>query len=147
MTVNRMTAGDVPAAAALDRQLFSSEYWSEEDFYSSLKDPARIFFTAYEGKTFLGFCGLQQSFEQGDILTIGVDPARRRQGIAGALLTAMIEEFRRQGGASLFLEVRASNTAARGLYEKFGFRQIGIRKNYYQQPAEDGLVYLLEVPA
>ncbi len=147
MTVSKMLPADVPAAAALDRLLFSEEYWTEEDFYTSLDDPNRLFFAAYEGDTFLGCCGLQQSFEQGDILTIGVDPSMQRKGIAGALLEAMLDAFRANGGSSLFLEVRTSNIAARGLYEKFGFRQIGVRRNYYQQPTEDGLVYLLEVSA
>ncbi|MBQ7088187.1 MAG: GNAT family N-acetyltransferase, partial [Clostridia bacterium] len=73
------------------------------------------------------------------------DPDCRRGGIGSALLAAMIEAFRQEGGQSLFLEVRASNLPARSLYEKFGFTQIGIRRNYYQQPQEDGLVYCLEV--
>lgn len=93
----------------------------------------------------LGFCGLSQSFEQGDILNIGVCPAQRGKGIGSVLLQQAMETFKEQGGKELFLEVRASNTAAKALYEKFGFRRIGIRKGYYQQPAEDGLVYRLEV--
>lgn len=145
MTVSKMTAQDVPAAAELDRLLFSGEYWSAEDFYSSLQDPDRLFWAAYEGETFLGCCGLQQSFEQGDVLTVAVHPAARRKGVGSALMQAMIETFRQRGGIALFLEVRASNTAAKCLYEKFGFRQIGVRRSYYQQPAEDGLVYQLEV--
>ncbi len=147
MTVSKMTAEDVPAAAALDGRLFSGECWSEEDFYASLRDPSRLFFTAYEGEQFLGCCGLQQSFEQGDVLTVGVDPDQRRKGVGSALLNALIEAFRQQGGLTLFLEVRASNTPARRLYEKFGFRQISVRRSYYQQPLEDGLVYCLEVQA
>ena len=145
MTVSKMTARDVPAAAALDRMLFSAECWSEEDFYTSLEDPSRIFFAAYEGELFLGCCGLQQCFDQGDILTVGVHPDHRCKGIGTALMVAMLNVFAAQGGAALFLEVRASNASARALYEKFGFRQIGLRRNYYQQPAEDGLVYCLEV--
>ena len=145
MTVSKMTAADVSLAAALDRRLFSAECWSEEDFYLSLSDPDRIFFVAYEGERFLGCGGVQKSFEQGDVLTLGVDPDCRRGGIGSTLLTAMIEAFRQEGGQSLFLEVRASNLPARSLYEKFGFTQIGIRRNYYQQPQEDGLVYCLEV--
>jgi ribosomal-protein-alanine N-acetyltransferase len=140
-----MTAADVPEAAALDRLLFSGECWSAEDFYTSLEDPSRCFWVAYEGETFLGCCGLQQSFEQGDVLTVAVDPACRRRGIGSALLKALIQAFLQRGGASLFLEVRASNEAAIGLYEKHGFRRIGLRRNYYQQPTEDGLIYQLEV--
>ncbi len=145
MTVSKMNSADVPAVAALDQKLFSAECWTEEDFYLSLKDPARLFFAAYIRDTLVGFCGLQQSYEQGDVLTVGVDPAYRRRGIGSELLIALIDTFREQGGTNLFLEVRASNLSAIKLYEKHGFRQTGVRRNYYQQPTEDGLVYMLEV--
>ena len=145
MTVSKLTTKEIPAVAALDRQLFSKESWSEADFTASLTDPSRFFWVAMEGETLLGFCGLSQSFEQGDILNIGVCPKERGKGIGSILLQKAIETFKEQGGKELFLEVRASNTAAKALYEKFGFVQIGVRKGYYQQPAEDGLVYQLEV--
>ncbi len=145
MTVSKLTSKEIPAVAALDKELFSKESWSEADFAASLADPSRFFWVAMEGDTLLGFCGLSQSFEQGDILNIGVCPDARGKGIGGRLLQQAMETFKEQGGKELFLEVRASNTAAKALYEKFGFRRIGIRKGYYQQPAEDGLVYRLEV--
>ena len=145
MTVSKMTAAHVPQAFDLDQRLFSAECWSEADFMSSLEDPDRLFFVAYEGDTFLGCGGVQISFEQGDILTVGVEPAARRKGVGSALLTALIEGFCARGGKQLFLEVRASNEAARKLYEKHGFCAVGVRRNYYQKPSEDGIVYCLEV--
>ncbi len=145
MTVSKMTAAHVPLAFDLDQRLFSAECWSEADLYGSLEDPDRLFFVACEGESFLGCGGLQISFEQGDILTVGVEPAARRKGVGSALLTAMIEGFRTHGGKQLFLEVRASNEAARKLYEKHGFAPVGVRRNYYQKPSEDGIVYCLEV--
>ena len=147
MTVSKLTTKEIPAVAALDRQLFSKESWSEAAFAASLADPSRTFWVAMEGETLLGFCGLSQSFEQGDILNIGVCPAQRGKGIGSLLLQEAINAFKEQGGKELFLEVRASNAAAKALYEKFGFQRIGVRKNYYQQPAEDGLIYKLEVSA
>ncbi len=145
MTVNKMTAADVPAAAALEQRVFTGECWKEEDFYAALEDPARLFLAACDDGVLLGFCGLQQSFEQGDILTLAVRPDFRRRGVGSALLQALIRAFRAAGGTALFLEVRRSNTAAIALYEKNGFRRQGIRRGYYQQPDEDGLVYVLEV--
>lgn len=145
MTVNRMNAEQIPAVAALDAALFSGESWSRKDFEESLSDPSRAFWVAEEDGAFLGFCGLSFSFEQGDILNIGVEPSARKNGVGSALLQAAVEYFRAVGGKELFLEVRASNAAAKGLYEKFGFMPIGVRRGYYQQPAEDGLVYRLEV--
>lgn len=143
MTVSKLTSKEIAAVAALDKELFSKESWSEADFEASLTVPGRFFWVATEGESLLGFCGLSQSFEQGDILNIAVCPDARGKGIGSKLLQQAIKTFKEQGGKELFLEVRASNTAAKALYEKFGFRQIGIRKGYYQQPTEDGLVYRL----
>lgn len=147
MTVSKMTLKEVPLAAELDRRLFSGECWSEADFRDSLSDLTRDFFVAYEGDRFLGVGGIQVCFDQGDVLTVGVDPDCRRAGVGSALLSAMVEAFRQRGGGNLFLEVRRSNLPARKLYEKFGFSEIGIRRNYYQDPKEDGVVYCLEVLA
>ncbi len=147
MTVSKMTAAEIAAVAALDRRLFSGESWSEKDFESSLSDATRFFWVAREGDALLGFCGLSMVLDQGDILNIGVEPSARGKGIGSALLQAAVEQFRTAGGKELFLEVRASNLAAKALYEKFGFRQLSVRRGYYQQPKEDGLVYRLEVKA
>ncbi len=145
MIVSKMTKESLAAVAALDQKLFSGESWSVRDFEDSLSDPSRAFWVAMEGESLLGFCGLSIAFEQGDILNIGVEPLARGKGIGSALLTAALEEFKARGGKELFLEVRASNAAAKALYEKFGFRTLSIRRGYYQQPKEDGLVYRLEV--
>ena len=147
MTVNKMKPCEVAAAAALDQMLFSEESWNEADLAASLEDPSRRFWSAMEGDVLVGFCGISQSFEQGDLLTIGVHPDHRRKGIGNALLSVALESFAQSGGKELFLEVRASNEGAKRLYEKFGFLPIGMRRGYYQQPKEDGLVYRLEVLA
>lgn len=70
------------------------------------------------------------------ILNICVDPVSRQQGVARGLLRYMLNEARHFGAQEAFLEVRPSNPAAIRLYETFGFRQIGRRKDYY--PHADG---------
>ncbi len=145
MTVSDMTAAEIAAVAELDRTLFSAESWSEQAFADSLSDESRRFWVAKEGELLLGFCGLSLSFEQGDILNIAVSPAHRQKGVGEALLRTAIEGFTHLGGKQLFLEVRASNAPARRLYEKCGFAPISTRRNYYQQPVEDAIIYVLEV--
>lgn len=145
MTVSKMTAAEVSAVATLDQALFSAESWSEQAFFESLSDESRCFWVAKEGAVLLGFCGLSISFEQGDILNIAVDPAHRQKGVGERLLRTALEAFGAMGGKQLFLEVRTSNAPARRLYEKCGFAPISTRRNYYQQPIEDGIVYMLEV--
>lgn len=146
MTVSDMTQSTAVCASALEAKLFSHP-WSERDFMMSLHDPSRRFFVCTDGDRLIGYCGLQAAGGQGDVLTIGVDPDFRRRGAGLLLLRRLIEEARIRGVERLFLEVRASNTAARRLYERAGFSAEGCRKGYYRDPDEDGLIYILEVPS
>ena len=73
--------------------------------------------------------------EEGEILTLGVIPDRRRSGVGSALLAAIVAEARGQGLRALFLEVAQDNSAARALYAAHGFVQIGRRANYYRRPS------------
>ena len=73
---------------------------------------------------------------ESEILNMAVDPAERRTGIARKLLADALARVK----GAWFLEVRASNTAAIRLYESAGFTRAGERKNYYHEPAEDGIV-------
>jgi ribosomal-protein-alanine N-acetyltransferase len=67
----------------------------------------------------------------------------RGRGIGTLLLRELIGQARVQGGSKIFLEVRASNQNARGLYEKVGFEEAGLRKSYYSDPREDAILYHL----
>ena len=64
----------------------------------------------------------------------------RRQGLAALLLTHVLEEATAVGASRATLEVRRSNDGARRLYERFGFRVAGVRRDYYTDPAEDALI-------
>ena len=74
------------------------------------------------------------------MMNIAVHPDFRRQGVARALILALTEELKKRGSHCLTLEVRASNAPAIALYEKLGFSQAGLRKNYYRDPKEDALI-------
>lgn len=74
------------------------------------------------------------------MMNIAVHPDCRKQGIATGLIAGLIGALQLQGSHSLTLEVRASNIPAILLYEKLGFSQVGLRKNYYRNPKEDALI-------
>lgn len=78
-----------------------------------------------------GFILLRVAADEAEILTIAVDPAMRRSGQGGALLTAATEVAKAAGAQRLFLEVSSENAAARGLYARHGFTQVGHRARYY----------------
>jgi ribosomal-protein-alanine N-acetyltransferase len=82
-----------------------------------------------------GFVVICVVLDEASILNIVVHPSRRRRGLALALVRAALAAIRESGGNRCLLEVRESNTAARRLYEKFGFRIDGIRRDYYPAPS------------
>lgn len=83
--------------------------------------------------------------DEAEILKIAVTVAKRRQGVASALLRQAFQHMRKLGAKGCFLELRASNTPARQLYEKFGFTGTGIRKKYYKAPQEDALIMVKKI--
>ncbi len=88
----------------------------------------------------LGFVGLWFMVGEAHIVTIAVAAAERRQGLGEALLIAAFELAMRRNQDVLTLECRVSNTPAQALYEKYGFRRVGVRKRYYTDNDEDALI-------
>ena len=87
----------------------------------------------------IGYAGMWHIIDEGDINNIGILPDKRRKGYASLLLNELIKYMENEKLACLNLEVRASNAPAIALYKKFGFYEVGVRKNYYQG-REDALL-------
>ena len=98
------------------------------------------------GEEILGYCGLLAIPDEGELLNIAVRQDSRGQGIGTRLMEELIRASKPLGVRSVFLEVRESNLTARGLYEKFGFRQTGLRRNYYQMPQENAVIMVRKAP-
>lgn len=92
-----------------------------------------------------GFCAFWLVADQAHINNLAVRPELRGRGLGTQLLDSIVNEARHLGAASLTLEVRRSNIAARRLYAKSGFHEAGVRTNYYNQPVEDALVLLRRI--
>ena len=132
----RMNESHVSAVAELERQNFS-EPWPEIAVRSELTNKLALWLVAVEDGVVAGYVGSQTVLQEADMMNIAVADTHRRQGIARLL----VEELIRQLDAyQLTLEVRASNAPAIALYEKLGFTQVGLRKNYYHKPKEDALI-------
>jgi [ribosomal protein S18]-alanine N-acetyltransferase len=93
-----------------------------------------------------GFLIALQVAPEWELENIVVSAAARRTGLGTRLLRALLHAAGETNSVAVFLEVRASNAAARGLYEKLGFRQTGRRKSYYANPLEDAILYRLDLP-
>jgi ribosomal-protein-alanine N-acetyltransferase len=98
------------------------------------------FLVAEQGSTILGYVIAQHAVDQAEILNLGVAPGRQREGVGGALAREILARLRTLGVATVFLEVRESNAAARQLYAALGFAQVGRRRDYYRLPLEDAVV-------
>jgi len=134
-----MDESHVSQIAQLEKLCFSDP-WSERSIATELTSDLSCWLVAMDGECVVGYVGSQSVLGESDMMNIAVHPDHRRQGIAEALVTALIEELSRRGNHSLMLEVRPSNTPATTLYEKLGFHQVGCRPNYYRNPKEDALI-------
>jgi len=112
------------------------------DSYQELIPPAYSAWVVEAGRSVRGFLAARAVAGQGEILNLAVDPANRNAGHASSLLERALDEFRRQGIADIFLEVRASNSAALSFYEHHGFVRTGARPGYYQNPPEAAVLMM-----
>lgn len=133
----------VPQIAELETVCFSDP-WSEKSVASELINPLSLWLVAMDGETVAGYIGSQAVEGEADVMNIAVHPDYRRQGIARELVNRLVTALAERKNYSLALEVRQSNAPAIALYESLGFRQVGMRPNYYRNPRENGLIYKKE---
>ena len=140
ITVREATLADVARLAQILRDSPEAGSWSAADLERSLAEPQRRCWVAEQDGGVLGLLLVQYAAaDETEILTIAVDPATRRRGVASALLQAFLDNAK----GRIFLEVRQSNTGVQRLYERFGFSRAGVRRLYYSSPPEDAVVMQL----
>ncbi|MEQ2456219.1 ribosomal protein S18-alanine N-acetyltransferase [Flavonifractor hominis] len=138
-----MDKSHLPQVAALERACFAhpwSESLLEQELYN---DMISLVVAEGEDGTVLGYGEVRAILDEGTLEKIVVDPRFRRQGVAEEILRAYLR-LGQAHLAFLTLEVRESNVAAIGLYEKLGFQVVGRRKNYYREEHEDALLMTVE---
>ena len=101
------------------------------------------FLCAFVGGEFAGYAGMLCVLDEGQICNVAVCPPFRRMGVGEALMEAQRSAGLARGLSVMMLEVRASNAPAQRLYEKLGWEKVGVRKNFYTSPREDGVLYNL----
>ena len=132
--VRSMLQSDISQVAAIERQV-EFHPWSVRQFQDSLEAGQRCTVMVDDTKV-VGFCILQPVLDEANLLLMAIDPQYQGQGRGQALLEESMELLG-ESCVMIFLEVRISNRSAISLYEKVGFHQMGIRKNYY--PADRAL--------
>lgn len=138
-TIAEMKTEHIPEIARLEILCFSSP-WSESSLAEELKNENSHFLVAVSDKIF-GYIGVQEICGEAYITNIAVFGEYRKCGVGRALLDKACEGAKSRGCEFITLEVRESNTPAISLYESEGFEKVGIRKNFYSAPTENGLIY------
>ena len=142
MTLRPMTLDDLDQVLALEQESFSVP-WSPDAFREVVESSFHQFIVAEEEGRIIGFAGMSCVMDEADVENIAVSGAWQRKGVGRKLLKSLEEMALKQEMTVMFLEVRASNEPAIRLYESEGFRPVGRRKDYYEAPREDALLYAL----
>jgi ribosomal-protein-alanine N-acetyltransferase len=133
---------DVPALLAIEQQAPGAAHWTSEQYNKLVS--SGVVLVAEEAGRLCGFVCAQAVAGEWEIENVVVATGFLRRGIANELVRALIRRAQNEAAApAILLEVRESNLPARGLYEKHGFREVGRRRAYYSDPAEDGILYAL----
>lgn len=139
-----MTISDLEQVILLDRESFTLP-WPESSFTFEIeKNEASRCWVSEIDQKIVALMVAWVIVDEVHIATFAVQPNLRQQGIARQLLAHTLLDAYHTGARKGYLEVRRGNLAARSLYEKFGFIEVGIRKEYYQDNGEDAVMMNLE---
>lgn len=130
---------------AIEREVYVRP-WSAALFFSELgQRKTRHYIVALDhDEALLGYAGLMVHDEDAHITNVAVSPAHQARRIGARMLLNVVHEARARGANKITLEVRVTNWPAQRLYSWFGFRPVGIRRNYYAETGEDALVMMLD---
>jgi ribosomal-protein-alanine N-acetyltransferase len=142
--IEAMRIEDLPAVQAIEQASFTTP-WPPHAYRSELEtNRLARYLVVRAGDEVVGYGGLWLMVDEAHITTFAIHPAWRRRRLGERLLLAMLDIAREQHAREATLEVRLSNLAARRLYEKYGFRPVGLRPNYYSDDREDALIMTTE---
>ena len=143
LKIRNATIHDVDEVYVIECETYGAHHWSKKSFTSELVNKYSKYLVCEsntDNKKILGYAGYWIVGKEGHITTMVVSPKYRKKHIADILLYNLIASAIRNNIKWLTLEVRVSNIAAINLYTKYNFKQLGIRKNYYQDNNEDALI-------
>ncbi|MEO7117879.1 MAG: ribosomal protein S18-alanine N-acetyltransferase [Candidatus Limnocylindrales bacterium] len=135
-----MTIADIPDVHEIERTSFPIP-WPAYAFRQELEmNRMAHYLVVVAGSETVGYAGIWLMVNEAHITTFAVLPSWRRQGIGGLLMLEVMRLAEEEHATVATLEVRISNEAARALYQRFGFRPVGVRPRYYSDNGEDALI-------
>jgi ribosomal-protein-alanine N-acetyltransferase len=140
LEITRMRRRHLKGVMAIERRVYPRP-WSPNLFLAEMNEPRdRLYLVAREGRDVIGYGGLIATAEEGHVTNIAVDPDHHRRKVGTRLLYELIQGAVAMGANTVSLEVRVTNWGAQRMYGRFGFRPVGVRKNYYQETNEDAVI-------
>lgn len=144
MTFREMLVEDLEQVVDIEQNLFSVP-WTKEGFLTYLMKKDTMFFVVEEKERILGYCSMMTVLDEGDILNVAVRSDRQKEGIGQFLVDSMLRMAEMQGIRLVHLEVRQGNGTARRLYQRLGFKEDGLRRDYYENPVENAVLMTKEM--
>ena len=141
--IRPMERDDVETVLSIESRVFTTP-WQADTFLSLIGRPSsELWGMEHSVAGIVAYAVLWCILDQAELANIAVRSEYRGQGFASRLLERVLQIAEGRGIETIYLEVRASNTQALELYERFGFSQVGVRERYYDKPKEDALVMRL----
>jgi len=138
--IEPMQLADLPSIHAIEQASFSAP-WPANAYRSELEaNRLASYLVAKVDDAIVGYGGMWLMVDEAHITTFAIHPDWRRQRIGERLLLEFVDVSIARYAREMTLEVRLSNLPARRLYEKFGFRPVGVRPRYYSDDGEDALI-------
>ena len=145
MDFRRSIPADATGIADMEDIIFNDS-WSYRDIQDLICTEGAMCFTAVDDGKVVAYVLGRLIAPEGEIYRVAVTPEKRGRGIGYRLLDYAVKTSKGQGLERLFLEVRSQNTPAIKLYTSYGFKKIGVRRNYYKNPTDDAIVMLRANP-
>ena len=147
ITYRNANSFDIPVLVSLDKELFPYSPWSAGQYREEISAPTRLFVVALDDASrVIGYAGVfAPGGEEADVLTVGVVPMHRGQGIARELMARITQWAMEEGSIAMMLEVKTDNVEAISLYETLGYAKLNVRKDYFGRGL-DALVMRKELP-
>lgn len=136
--------GDIDQIMAIEVESFTAP-WSRQSYLEIAPLDSVQFFVVKKDDKVIGYMLYQMWFEEMELHTIAVASDERGRGISTMMIEHLLKDAKSRNTKRIFLQVRPSNEAARGLYKKFGFETVGIRHRYYRDNFEDAFIMKLEI--
>ena len=143
--INETTQSDIDEILTIEAIAYGKHHWSRDSFVSEINNKiAKYYSVRIPTGELIAYIGFWNIVEEAHITTLAVNDNFKRKHIAEALIAKMLEDCYNNYIKYITLEVRASNTPAITLYQKYGFKSLGVRKGDYQDNNEDALIMWTE---